>query len=83
MKKICSKSTLRLNQQFLIVNATKKYQFKARDSEIKDYTLCLGNISKDFAINNMGKNRMKRKCKVFSVGFKPIDINNILDTHRY
>ena len=31
------------------------YQFKAKDSEIKDYALCLGNISKDFAINNMKK----------------------------
>ena len=35
---------------FLFVNATKTYQFKAKDSEIKDYTLCLGNISKDFTI---------------------------------
>ena len=31
---------------FLFINATDTYQFK--DSEIKDYTLCLGNISKDF-----------------------------------
>ena len=31
------------------------HQFKAKDSEIKDYALCLGNISKDFAINNMKK----------------------------
>ena len=28
------------------VNATKIYQFKAKDSEIKYYILCLGNISK-------------------------------------
>ena len=26
-----------------------------KNSEIKDYTLCLGNISKDFTINNMNK----------------------------
>ena len=38
---------------FLFVNATKIYHFKAKNSEIKDYTLCLGNISKDFTINNM------------------------------
>ena len=43
------------SNSFLFVNATKIYQFKAKDSEIKDYTLCLGNISKDFAINNMEK----------------------------
>ena len=40
---------------FLFVNATKIYQFKAKDSEIKDYALCLGNILKDFTINNMKK----------------------------
>ena len=40
---------------FLFVNATKIYQFKAKILEIKDYTLCLGNISKKFAINNMKK----------------------------
>ena len=43
----------------------KIYQFKARDSEIKDYALCLGNTSKDFTINNMKRSRIKRKCKMF------------------
>ena len=49
--------SLRYNgsNSFLFVNATKIYQFKARDSEIKDYALCLGNISKDFTINNLRK----------------------------
>ena len=41
------------SNSFLFVNATRIYQFKAKDSEIKDYPLCLGNISKDFTINNM------------------------------
>ena len=53
------------NNSFLFVNATKIYQFKAKDSEIKDFTLRLGNISKDFTINNMKKNRLKRNCKSF------------------
>ena len=43
------------SNSLLFVNATKMYQFKAKDSEIKYYTLCLGNISKDFTINNMNK----------------------------
>ena len=29
---------------FLFVNATRIYQIKAKDCEIKDYRLCLGNI---------------------------------------
>ena len=31
------------------------YQFKAKDSETKPYPLCLGNISKDFTIDNIKK----------------------------
>ena len=38
------------SNSFFFINATKIYQFKANDSEIKDYTLCLGNISNDFTI---------------------------------
>ena len=33
------------SNSFLFVNATKICRFKAKDSEIKSYTLCLGNIS--------------------------------------
>ena len=32
---------------FLFANAAKRYHFKTKDSEIKDYTPCLGNVSKD------------------------------------
>ena len=54
------KFSLRLNyngydQVFFFVDATKTYQFKAEDSEIKNYPLCLGNISGDFSANNMKK----------------------------
>ena len=40
---------------FLFGNATKIYQFKAKDSEIKPYLLCLGNILKDVTISNLKK----------------------------
>ena len=52
------------SNSFLFVNTTKIYKFEAKDSEIKDYRLCLGNISKDFTINNLKKNRIKGKCKI-------------------
>ena len=35
---------------FLFVSATKIYQFKANDSEIKRYPLCLRNVSGDFQL---------------------------------
>ena len=52
------------SNSFLFVNAKKVYQFKVKNSEIKDYALCLGNISKDFTINNIKKNRITRSCKI-------------------
>ena len=53
------------SNNFLFVNTTKIDQFEAKNSGIKDYTLCLGNISKYFTVNNMKKNRIKGKCKFF------------------
>ena len=41
------------SNSYLFVNTTKIYQFKAKDSEIKDCALCLSNISRDFTINNI------------------------------
>ena len=43
------------NNSFLYVNAIKIYRFKAKDSEIKQYPLCLGNISGDSSANNMDR----------------------------
>ena len=41
------------SNNFLFVNAAKIYQFKAKDSEIKKISLCLGNILGDFSANTM------------------------------
>ena len=41
------------SNSFLFVNAIKMYQFKAKDSELKQYLLCLGNISINFTLYNM------------------------------
>ena len=43
---------------YLFVNGTEIIKFKAKDSEIKAYSLCLGNISKDWSNDNMKKNRI-------------------------
>ena len=66
----------------MFVNATKIYQFKAKDSEIKDHELCLGNISKDFTIKNMKRKKKKELqgiINIFSVTFNVIDANDLLD----
>ena len=53
------------SNNFLFVNAAKVYQFKAKNSEIKDYALFLGDISKAFTINNMKKTGLKGAVKFF------------------
>ena len=69
--------------RILFVNDAKRYQFKAKGSDKKPYILCLGNIAKDFTINNMRKSRLKGVVKVFSVDYNAIDNNNILDIRIY
>ena len=71
------------SNSFLFINNTKIYQFKANDSEIKDYTLCLGISSKDFITINMKKIGLRGSIKFFSVDFDPVDINDILDSCKY
>ena len=51
--KLCLSLHYNGSNAFLFVNATKIQQFKAKDSEIKKSSLCLGNIPKSFTANNM------------------------------
>ena len=41
------------------VNGTEIYKFKGKDSEIVASLLCLGNISKDWSVDNMKKEKKK------------------------
>ena len=68
------------SNSFLFVNAIKVYQFNAKNSKIIDYALCLGNISKDFTINNLKKTGLKGVVNFFSVNFNSINTNDI---HKY
>ena len=47
--------SLHLNLHYLFVNGTDIHKFKAKDSEIVANPLCLGNISKDFSVDDMKK----------------------------
>ena len=63
------------SNSFLFVNATKMYQFKAKASEIKDYTPCLLNIAKDFTINDMKKTKLKESVILFLLVLIPLKQN--------
>ena len=45
------------------VKATKIYQFKGKNYKAKDCKMCLGNLSKDFTIDNMKKKKEKIELK--------------------
>ena len=45
---------------YLFINGIEMIRFKAKDSEILAYPLCLGNISKDWSVDNMEKTEFKR-----------------------
>ena len=47
---------------YLFVNGTEMIKFKAKDSELGSNILCLGNVSKDFSVSNMKKNRIIWNC---------------------
>ena len=50
---------------YLFVNDKEIHKFKAKNSEIVATPLCPGNISKDWSIDNMKKNWIKRVCLWF------------------
>ena len=65
------------------VNAIKMHQFKAKDSAIKPYSLFIGNILKDFTMDNLEKTELKEYVYAFSVDYNIVNTNNILDFHKY
>ena len=47
---------------YLFVNVTEISKFKANDSEIAVGPVCLGNISKDWSVDNLKKNWIYWLC---------------------
>ena len=68
---------------YLFVNGTEIIKFKAKDSEITSYPLCLGNISKDWSVDDMKKIGLKGYAYDFSVDCNSITVSNILDIYKY
>ena len=68
---------------YLFVSGTEIIKFKAKDTEIVAYALCLGNISKDFAVDKMKNTGLNGYVCDFSVDYDTIAVNDILDIHKY
>ena len=83
-RKFCLSLHCNGSNSFLFVNATKIYQFKAKDPEITIYPSSLGNISNNFTANNMKKKTgLNGYVYEFSVDYNIIDTSNIIDIRKY
>ena len=56
---------------------------QTKNSEIKDFELCLGNTSKDFTTDNMKEKTGLKGVVIFFVDFNSIVTNDNLDIHKY
>ena len=68
---------------YLFVNGAEIYKFKAKDSEILVGPICLGNISKDWSVDNMKRTGFTVFVYDFSFDYDPIAVHNIKDIHKY
>ena len=66
---------------YLFVNGKEIHKFKAKDSEIVATPLCLGNISKEWSVDNMKKSGLSGYFYDFSVDYDAAD--DISDIHNY
>ena len=68
---------------YLFVNGTEIHKFKAKDIAIVASSLCLGNISKEFSVDNRRKTGLNAYAYDFSVDYDAIAVDDILDIHKY
>ena len=82
-KKICLSLHYNGANTYLFVNSTEIYKFKAKDSNIIAAPLCLGNISKDWSLDNMDRTGFNGYLHNFSVDYDDTDVDGIKDIRQY
>ena len=68
---------------YLFINGTEIIKFKTKDLEILAYSLCLGNISKDWSQDNMKKTGFNGYIYDFSTDYNAITISNIQNIQKH
>ena len=66
-----------------LLMVTEIIKFKAKNSEISPYQLFLGNIMKDWSVDNMKKTGFNGYIYDFSVDYDATSVSDILDIHKY
>ena len=68
---------------YLFVNSTEIIKFKAKYSEITATPLCLGNISKDWSVDNLKDTGLNGYVHDFSVDYDATAVDDIKDIHKF
>ena len=82
-KKFCLSLHYNVENSYLFVNGTEFYKFKAKVSEILVGPIYLGNLSKDWSVDNMKKTGFTGYVYDFSVDYDATDVDDIKDIHKY
>ena len=82
-KKFCLSFHYNGANSYFFVNSKEIVKFKAKDSEIVASPLCLGNISKDWSVDNMKKTGFNGYIYDVSVDYDAIAVDDIKDIHKY
>ena len=81
-KKFCLSLHYNEANSYLFVSGTEIIKFKAKNSETKAYLLRLGNISKEFFVDNTKKTGLNGFAYDFSVDYDAIPVDDVLDIHK-
>ena len=83
-KKVCLSLHYNKENSYLFVNGTKIIKFKSKNPEALPYPLYLGNISRDWSVDNMKKKTgLNEYVYDFSVDYDAIAVDDIQDIHKY
>ena len=70
------------NNSYLFVNGVEQTKLKAKDSEIKPYPVCLGNINKDFSSASAQKTVLYGYMYDFSVDYRAIGNDEVFNEKK-
>ena len=71
------------DNSYLFVNGKEITKFKAKNSELIKYPMCLGNLSKDYRTDSRKNTGLYGNVYDFSVDYTAISNDKIQDIHAY
>ena len=68
---------------YLFVNGKEVTKFKAKNSELINYPMCSGGLSKEYHKNSCKDTGLYRNVYGFSISYSGTTNDEILDIHKY